>query len=79
MRGPPRARVAIVFALLMPLVAFAQDVTEPVLKAAFIYNFIRFTEWPETFPASDLGGRVKTGHFVDGQNRPFPGRCGRDQ
>ena len=53
MRGSPRARVAIVFALLMPLVAFAQDVTEPVLKAAFIYNFIRFTEWPEPFPASD--------------------------
>jgi hypothetical protein len=22
----------------------------------------------------DLGGRVKTGHFVDGQNRPFRGR-----
>ena len=21
-----------------------------------------------------LGGRVKTGHFVDGQNRPFPRR-----
>jgi hypothetical protein len=24
----------------------AQDVTEPSLKAAFIYNFAKFTEWP---------------------------------
>jgi YfiR/HmsC-like len=31
----------------------AQDVTEPALKAAFIYNFAKFTEWPEdTLPAS---------------------------
>jgi hypothetical protein len=27
-------------------VATAQDVTEPALKAAFIYNFAKFTEWP---------------------------------
>jgi hypothetical protein len=26
--------------------ARAQDVTEPSLKAAFIYNFAKFTEWP---------------------------------
>ena len=26
--------------------ASAQDVTEPALKAAFIYNFAKFTEWP---------------------------------
>jgi hypothetical protein len=25
----------------------AQDVTEPSLKAAFIYNFAKFTEWPQ--------------------------------
>jgi hypothetical protein len=28
------------------LVSFAQDVTEPALKAAFIYNFAKFTDWP---------------------------------
>jgi hypothetical protein len=28
------------------LASFAQDVTEPALKAAFIYNFAKFTEWP---------------------------------
>jgi len=39
--------------LLMPPAAFAQDVTEPALKAAFIYNFMKFTEWPESFPAAD--------------------------
>jgi len=32
--------------LLMPGLASAQDVTEPALKAAFIYNFAKFTEWP---------------------------------
>jgi len=26
--------------------AHTQDVTEPSLKAAFIYNFAKFTEWP---------------------------------
>jgi len=39
--------------LLAPLLTFAQDVTEPALKAAFIYNFMKFTEWPEPFPASE--------------------------
>jgi hypothetical protein len=32
--------------LLVRLTASAQDVTEPTLKAAFIYNFAKFTEWP---------------------------------
>jgi hypothetical protein len=32
--------------LLMPVRVFAQDVTEPALKAAFIYSFAKFTEWP---------------------------------
>src|SRR5436190_6766568 len=26
--------------------AAGQDVTEPALKAAFIYNFAKFTDWP---------------------------------
>jgi hypothetical protein len=40
----------------------AQDVTEPSLKAAFTYNFAKFTEWPQdilpataTFTACVLG------------------------
>lgn len=32
--------------LLTPVPAAAQDVTEPALKAAFIYSFAKFTEWP---------------------------------
>jgi hypothetical protein len=32
--------------------AWGQDVTEPTLKAAFIYNFARFTNWPDA-PAGD--------------------------
>ena len=39
--------------LLMPPVAVAQDVTAPALKAAFIYNFVKFTEWPVALPVSD--------------------------
>jgi len=37
---------AIALLLLMPMTAPAQDVTEPALKAAFIYNFAKFTAWP---------------------------------
>ena len=37
---------AIAILLLTPMIAAAQDVTEPALKAAFIYNFAKFTEWP---------------------------------
>jgi hypothetical protein len=38
--------------LLMPPGASGQDVTAPELKALFIYNFVKFTEWP-VLPASD--------------------------
>ena len=40
----PYATIALL--LLMQALASAQDVTEPALKAAFIYNFVKFTEWP---------------------------------
>lgn len=44
---------AIASGLLAPSVAFTQDVTEPSLKAAYIYNFALFTEWPaEAIPAA---------------------------
>jgi len=34
--------------------AVAQDVTGPALKAAFIYNFAKFTEWPaDVIPAGE--------------------------
>jgi hypothetical protein len=42
-----RCTVAVLaaFVLCAPA-AHTQDVTEPSLKAAFIYNFAKFTEWP---------------------------------
>jgi hypothetical protein len=43
--------VALVCALLASHVTRAQDVTESALKAAFIYNLAKFTEWPEETPA----------------------------
>jgi hypothetical protein len=45
------ATLSILF--LLRSVGFAQDVTEPALKAAFIYNFVRFTEWPAAPAAAD--------------------------
>jgi YfiR/HmsC-like len=48
--------------LLCTSIGRAQDVTEPSLKAAFIYSFAKFTEWPQdalpptaTFTACVLG------------------------
>jgi hypothetical protein len=40
------ARAALAILLLAMVPAAAQDVTEPALKAAYIYNFAKFTEWP---------------------------------
>jgi hypothetical protein len=42
--------MTIALLLLLQAVASAQDVTEPALKAAFIYNFALFTEWPGGIP-----------------------------
>jgi hypothetical protein len=39
--------------VLLGRAAVAQDVTEPALKAAFIYNFARFTTWPADAPSGD--------------------------
>src|SRR5688500_7938843 len=39
--------------LLTPVATAAQDLTASQLKAAFIYNFIQFTDWPVALPASD--------------------------
>jgi hypothetical protein len=46
------AGASLAIVLLGRTVARAQDVTEPTLKAAFIYNFARFTTWPDA-PAGD--------------------------
>jgi hypothetical protein len=52
----PYTIATLAMVLLCRTVATAQDVTEPALKAAFIYNFARFTTWPAEAPAGD--------HFV---------------
>ena len=51
--GIPLFARATAVILLMPSVASAQEVTEPALKAAFIYSFMKFTEWPDPLPVSD--------------------------
>lgn len=46
--------VSVLLAVHLPLrLAVAQDVTVPALKAAFIYNFVKFTEWPVVGPLSE--------------------------
>jgi hypothetical protein len=46
-------RVTIAALVLTQVAAVAQDVTESALKAAFVYNFAKFTEWPaDAVPAS---------------------------
>ena len=39
-------RTSIAVLLLTPVPVRAQDVTQPALRAAFIYNFAKFTTWP---------------------------------
>jgi hypothetical protein len=41
------ALATVAFLLTLRLIGVAQDVTEPALKAAYLYNFARFTEWPD--------------------------------
>jgi uncharacterized protein DUF4154 len=42
-----RVAAATALVLMSGSIARPQDVTEPSLKAAFVYNFAKFTEWPE--------------------------------
>jgi hypothetical protein len=50
--GPVIARRAFVALLVLSGIGSAQDVTEPALKAAYIYNFALFTEWPSVQAAT---------------------------
>jgi hypothetical protein len=49
----PLSIATLAMVLLCRTTAVAQDVTEPALKAAFIYNFARFTTWPADAPPGD--------------------------
>lgn len=37
----------VVLVLQVPMVSFASDIPEYKIKASFIYNFARFTQWPD--------------------------------
>jgi hypothetical protein len=61
-RGRRRASAVLAAVLLCASIGRAQDVQESSLKAAFIFSFARFTEWPQdvlqtaaTFTACVLG------------------------
>jgi hypothetical protein len=40
--------------LAAPAGSDAQSVTQPELRAAFLYNFAKFTEWPASAPSAPL-------------------------
>jgi hypothetical protein len=46
--------VAAAIMLAAPAVSGAQSVTQPALRAAFLYNFAKFTEWPGSSPSAPL-------------------------
>jgi hypothetical protein len=46
-RSVRRTCAAVLLLLLVVGPSRAQDVTEPALKAAFIYGFVKFTLWPD--------------------------------
>jgi hypothetical protein len=55
----------------------AQDVTEPALKAAFVYNFAKFTDWPvDALPAASPFNACVIGDvsFGDALERAVVGR-----
>ena len=60
------ALATVAFLLTLRLIGFAQDVTEPALKAAYIYNFARFTEWPDDPRASQPLGLCVVGDAAVG-------------
>jgi len=50
-----RSRIgAAAVVLLCGSMLLAQDVTEPSLKAAFLFNFVKFTDWPAETVAPEL-------------------------
>src|SRR5688500_14926717 len=50
-----RWRLTLLLVLCAPTAVLAQDVTEVRLKSAFIYNFVKFTEWPaDVLPAGAM-------------------------
>ncbi len=51
-RGNLRKWVLAICGLTLPAMLFAQPVKESLLKAAFTYNFMIFTEWPEQMMAN---------------------------
>ena len=49
---PLGAALAALLLALAPVVRGADEVAEAELKAAYIYNFLRFTEWPQPMASS---------------------------
>ena len=53
LRFAPIVCATIAVVMMMRAAGLAQNVTEQALKAAFVYNFARFTNWPDGWPASE--------------------------
>ena len=59
----PRSAYRLLFVVLLAFNAFAQTIDEYRLKAAFLYNFAKFVEWPPlTFKTDKECGTTRAHH-----------------
>lgn len=59
------------------MIAAAQPAPEPAVKAAFLYRFAGYVEWPEPAPATDASfviGTLAADEVAAELNRILPGR-----
>jgi hypothetical protein len=73
-------RALLALLLLLPAMAFADTPTEDSVKAGFILDFAKFTDWPAIVPGNDpllicsLGARALSGNLEVLQGRTAKGR-----
>lgn len=62
--------LALIFSTLIPIESYADNVSEYKIKAAFIYNFARFTQWPDNDDELKICiyGNDPFGHYIDDLN-----------
>jgi len=65
--------ILVVFIILIPImskIAYARNISEYKIKAGFIYNFARFTQWPESTSHINicLYGKDNFGSYLDDLN-----------
>jgi len=62
--------LALIFSTLIPIDTYADNISEYKIKAGFIYNFARFTQWPDNDVDLKICiyGEDPFGHYIDTLN-----------